>query len=663
MKVSRLATRMTMRGRWPNWLLPVLKQILPLSLGLLCLWILAHRMSDMDLDHIFSVLTQVTLPQWLAAAGATTLSFWAVGRYDAVVHRHWRTGFSGKSAAFAGVNSIALAQTLGLGVLTGALARWRMMPDLGLAMATKISATVAVSFLAGWSVITALANLLLDGPALPVILIVAPLILFILLIFMAFMHPNIAIWGRNFTLPSLTAIGAITLLTLIDTAAAAAALQLLLPASLDIPFQTLFPVFLIALGAALISGTPGGVGPFELTMLALLPATSAPDLIGAILAFRILYYAIPAVIALIVLARPPRLARTTNMPRLNPYQIGDNAALHRANRAETGLALFGETKIMHSQDSALLVFDSGQSLNQLFDPIQGTTSTAIASLKTSSKQYNKLYSLYKCTPKVAVCARHHGLRLLHIADEAVLDPSRFSLNTPAYRQLRRKLRHAEKSALKIEHAKSLPLPDMAAIDDAWIAYHGRARGATMGRFSPDYLASQRVYLAWQDGALVGFISLHINANEICLDLMRAHPNAPDGTMHALVHAAITTAANENRTRFSLAALPARPARATGVEKWLRRAALRHDGGRGLIQFKTCFKPRLQPLYMAAPSWASMIISLADLARAVHFPPEGAPVTAPENRPYSPALASPLTPPHTFPHNDYDNLEIAPRTNL
>lgn len=664
-KVIRFSMRNAQSKGQSSWLLPVLKQIVPLSLGLLCLWILAQRMAEMDMAHIATVFVQVSLGQWLAAAGATALSFWAVGRYDAVVHRHLRTGYGEKSAAIAGVSSIALAQTLGFGVFTGALARWRMMPDLGLAMATKISATVAVSFLAGWSVITALATLALDGPNIPLALLLAPLALLLVLVGAAFWRPHIAVLRWRFTLPSLTAIGAITALTLIDTAAAATALQILLPATLDIGFETLFPVFLIALGAALVSGTPGGVGPFELTMLALLPHVPAPDLIAAILAFRILYYAIPAVLALAVLARPPQL-RPKQAPRsshtaaqITAYQPRDSGALHHAARAELGLLRQGDAHLMQSTDCAAVVLDTGQSLTALFDPLYGTTSAALTTLKTLAKQSNRLYSLYKCSPRVALCARNHGLNLLHIADEALIDPSQFALNTPAYRQLRRKLRHAAKNAVrleKVEPGAARPRHQLAAVDAAWIAHHGRARGATMGRFAPRYLADQRLYLAWQGETLIGFISLHIAQQELCLDLMRARPDAPDGTMHALVHAAIETAAKEGRTRLSLAALPAGTGHTRGLERLVRRQVLRFDRNAGLIQFKTCFKPRLQPLYAAAPSWLSLLLSLADLARLVHFPDD-----IPDDHSAKSATANPAhTPAHPLAHDDYDNYEIAPR---
>ncbi len=49
-----------------------------------------------------------------------------------------------------------MAQTVGFGVISGAFVRWRMLPELSLVQAFRLSMTVAVTFLAGWAVVAAL---------------------------------------------------------------------------------------------------------------------------------------------------------------------------------------------------------------------------------------------------------------------------------------------------------------------------------------------------------------------------------------------------------------------------------------------------------------------------------------------------------------------------
>jgi phosphatidylglycerol lysyltransferase len=64
------------------------------------------------------------------------------------------------------------------------------------------------------------------------------------------------------------------------------------------------PHIMFALGAALLSTTPGDVGPFEFMMLGLLPQLPTSEMLGSIVAFRIVYYAIPALCSLHALIPP-----------------------------------------------------------------------------------------------------------------------------------------------------------------------------------------------------------------------------------------------------------------------------------------------------------------------------------------------------------------------
>ena len=99
---------------------------------------------------------------WAAALALTAAAFWAVGQYDAVLHRYFETGVDARGARIAGVSAIAVSQTIWLGMVTGAILRWRMLPNQSRGQATRITVAVALSFLAGWAVVTAAAVLAFD---------------------------------------------------------------------------------------------------------------------------------------------------------------------------------------------------------------------------------------------------------------------------------------------------------------------------------------------------------------------------------------------------------------------------------------------------------------------------------------------------------------------
>ncbi|MEZ5715183.1 MAG: phosphatidylglycerol lysyltransferase domain-containing protein [Paracoccaceae bacterium] len=597
------------------------RQLLPLLIGGLCLWLLAQRLHGFDLAALGAALQRIEPARWGLAALATAISFQAVGRYDLVIHRHLGTACAAPAAAAqatrAGMLSIALAQTLGLGVITGALARWRALPGLSLADCTRISALVAVSFLTGWAVITALAGLILPAPLALGPLWLLPPVLALGLAVLSLLRVRLRLpGGRRLSLPSLPAMATILWLTFLDTAAAALALYLLLPAGLALDFATLYPAFLLALGAALVSGTPGGVGPFELTLLALLPQLPEPELIAGVLGFRLIYYALPAVLAALLLALPQRPVRHPSRAAALP-RPGLRDLAH-ARRAELGVARQNDGRLLHApgDEAAGIAVETGQTVTLLFDPASGDIAPLLQPLTDRARTRNRLPLLYKCSARSAAGARRSGFRLWHVADEAVIDPARFDLDTPARRQLRRKLRQAEKAGLRITRPDPLPLAAMARVDAEWRARQGGARGLTMGRFDAAYLSHHQVFLAWSGGALQGFVSFHVTAHELCLDLMRSADDAPPGTMHALVAQAIAQAAACGRRRLSLASIPARGRAPGPLERRLRAAVFTAAGGAGLAQFKLSFAPRLEPLYLAAPTRTGLILGAADLAFSV-----------------------------------------------
>ncbi len=604
---------------------------LPLGVTALALWLLARQIAGVDVRAITGTMWQVSAGQILGALGLTALSFAAIGRYDLVAHRHFQSGIDDKSASRSGIAAVALAQTLGFGLLTGALVRWRMLPDLSLTTAMRLSGFVCLSFLGALALVTAAACLILPAPKGALLPALGLLIALPLMIWLLLCYPILRFGPFTCRMPSLTAVSAILFWVALDTTAAAAAFYLLLPAS-GPDFGTLLPVFLIAFGAALLSGAPGGVGPFELALLSLLPQVPTADLLAAILMFRGIYYALPAVIALAACAAP---RRATPVARA-PVQPARRSMLWQAPRAEVGVIRQNGGTVIARQGAAMAVWPTAQSCVGLFDPVMGDMADLLPALQETAQRTNKQPCLYKVSAPAALIAHRAGWIVMRIAQEAVLAPSTFNLNTPARRGLRRKLRQAAKAGVELQDAGPLPLRDMAEVDRAWQKRRGGARAGSMGCFCPNYVAGQRVFLAYRGGHLLGYISFHVSAHEWCLDLMRSADDAPDGMMHALVYKALQSAAAAQVARVSLAALPDLVADEKGAFAPPWAALMARYNADGLRQFKASFAPHWQPLYAAAPNRLALGRSLIDIARAIHCP-----------APLSPA------------HNEDEYNEVAP----
>ena len=589
----------------------VLRVMLPLLITGTSLAVLASHADLPGLAEILTLAGQVALPNWIGAIGATILSFWALGRYDAVAHRHLRTDLEDPVARRAGMASIAFSQAVGFGILSGSFARWRLLPQLSPLQAAQLTGFVGITFLTALAVICGL-SLLLVGSTLALrglgagILTVASSACVL-----CFLHPEWRIRGLKLRLPSLQAILALMLWTLMDVTFAGIALWLLLPAGSGIALAALLPAFFLALGLAIVSSSPGGAGPLELAMLALLPGADPVVLVAGLLAFRAVYYALPAALAGALLL----------WPGLMRYALGDvsseadllgtdiRAAASQPferRQAETGVILQNGGNVVAFGLNQVALLDTPQISAVLFDPMTGRRAEIPEALDRHARARNAAACLYKCSPRMALAARRQGWKVLRIAKDAIVYPAEFSDTGSSFRQLRRKLRNAEKAGLSVEPAWSdLPLRQMAEVDALWTQQHGAARGTTMGQFEPSYVAIQVTFLAWLDDRLIGYMTFHRAADEWCLDLVRQIPGAPDGTGHALVRAAIEAAREVGVSRLSLAAVPD------------HRFAHRFD--KGLRQFKSCFAPQWEARYIAAPTWPQMALALAEMIRLVHRP--------------------------------------------
>ncbi len=607
---------------------PISRQLLPLMIGAACLWLVTRQLGEDTWSGIGPALAQLEARNWIGAILATAVSFWALGRYDVILHRHLDTGIPARTAALSGAAAIALSQVLGLGAVTGALVRWRSLPALSAAHATQLTLAVAMTFLIGLSLILGLSDLIWGVDLLPDVLAFGGIALFCACLVCSFLVPRFRVGDYSFTLPSIPTFLRIAQLALIDTVAAALALYLLLPESAGIGLSALYPAYLAALLLALITGTPGGVGPFELALLACLPQVEETTLLLAIVAFRLVYYALPALLAMLVLARPQITASATNRPALSDKELS------QARRSELGVCRQNGATKLGSPAAALAIVETQQSVSALFEPISGGIGPLLPELMRHAIARNRTPLIYKCGARVAARARRAGWRALHIADEALIDPTAFSDEGPRFRQLRRKLRQADSAGVTVTQATDLPIRQMRAIDADWQARNGGARGLSMGLFCAKYLGAQRVYIAWQGNDVIGYISLHTSTHERCLDLMRASQAAPQGTMHRLVMRAIEDAADEGCPRFSLSAMPRHlQTDAPALDRWAIALATASNGA-GLSQFKTCFDPCRAPLYALAPGWPSMVLALADLARAIRHPTINAPHQDHENKPFA-----------------------------
>ena len=94
-----------------------------------------------------------------------------------------------------------------------------------------------------------------------------------------------------------------------DVLVTAAMPWLLLSSQAEIGFAPFLGAYVVAVTLGAASGVPGGLGVVEGAFVALLPEVAPAALVGALLAWRVLYFLVPLALALIMLGAQPLAAR------------------------------------------------------------------------------------------------------------------------------------------------------------------------------------------------------------------------------------------------------------------------------------------------------------------------------------------------------------------
>ena len=125
-----------------------------------------------------------------------------------------------------------------------------------------------------------------------------------------------------------------------DLLCAAGVLYVLLPPQAAIGFAAFAGLYIIAISAGVISNVPGGVGVFESVLLLIFRSVPPDHLLGALLAYRIIYYFGPFAVALALLG-------------------GHEVWLHRGPMVRMGRLLRNWLSAVTPQAIAVAVFGAG----------------------------------------------------------------------------------------------------------------------------------------------------------------------------------------------------------------------------------------------------------------------------------------------------------------
>jgi len=291
--------------------LSIIAALVVAALGFSALFGLLHSVRPHAIRQAFNALSNA---QIAGALGLTAASYLLLTLYDSaalhVIGRKlpWRT------AALASFTSYTLSHNLGLALLTGGSARYRIYRAAGLG-GGEIGSVIALASLAFWNGVILLAGIAAAtsthilpffdwGLSLHWLHIAGLATVTLCLIPLLLRHFGlraVEIGGWRTPLPGPAMSASMTLVAALDLAAASAALYILLPAPDASAWPLFFLGYALAIIAALISHVPGGLGVFEAVVIATVPGDKA-QLLAALLAYRVIYYLLPLLVAALLLA-------------------------------------------------------------------------------------------------------------------------------------------------------------------------------------------------------------------------------------------------------------------------------------------------------------------------------------------------------------------------
>lgn len=294
----------------------VLPYLVGAAMFALAIWVLRTTLRRYDLHDLHSELASLTLHQLGWSVLFTFASFLALVGYE-----YSALGLVGKRMplphlALASFTTQSIAHSTGFAFVVGASLRYHFYSDRGLGigdvamvqMFFTATFTLGVATLAGGVVLVEPMRLAMAtglppwlwraaaGTALSLVIAYV--------VWGGFFHRPLRWRGRELVLPSAGATLAQIFFGVADLLAVAAALYVLLPAELHLGYVEVLAVFMAAIVIGLLSHVPGSLGVFESAVVLLLQPTEAQalPLIGSLLAFRGIYYLLPLVCGVVVLA-------------------------------------------------------------------------------------------------------------------------------------------------------------------------------------------------------------------------------------------------------------------------------------------------------------------------------------------------------------------------
>jgi uncharacterized membrane protein YbhN (UPF0104 family) len=282
----------------------------------LVLLALREKISLLSSTSFQRAIKTISVHRFAFAVACTIAYYCVIVGYDALAFRTMHLPATKRSIALASFVSFAYSNTIGFGAVTNASLRYHMHKHAGMTLkdSTKVVGFYTLTLLLGvlcvgsvvflWSSVKVPLSLHLPFRTLQPIGWISLALLGIYIWLLTRSGKQLKIW--KWTLPKLPLRVVLlqVLLASADWLLSGAAAYAILPHAPVVPFLEFMSIYMLAQLAGMFSQVPGGIGVFETVMLVLLPKrASAAATVGALLAFRMVFYVAPFILATLLLGR------------------------------------------------------------------------------------------------------------------------------------------------------------------------------------------------------------------------------------------------------------------------------------------------------------------------------------------------------------------------
>jgi phosphatidylglycerol lysyltransferase len=280
--------------------------------GLALLW-LHHLLGQYRWQDILARVQALSAVKILRAGLFTLAGYGSLTLYDALAVRFAGARVPYPRVALISFMGYAIGHNVGMNTLSGGAIRYRAYSALGLGakQITTIIAFGTVTFLLGAGFLLGLSLLTQAGMSSSVLHVHASIAILagglLLAAVAAYLwlactrHEPLRFRRFEIPVPKPRVAFAQLGVACADLLCAASVLYVLLPQHAAVSFGAFAGIYLIAIAAGVISNVPGGIGVFEAVLLLLLRSVPEVRLLGALVAYRAIYYFAPFVLALALL--------------------------------------------------------------------------------------------------------------------------------------------------------------------------------------------------------------------------------------------------------------------------------------------------------------------------------------------------------------------------